>query len=271
MNIVAFKGALFAYLLATGFYLLYIIFIKDRFAKIGKLFTIIGFSAHTLAIIIRYFEAGYPPFTNLHESLSIFAWVTILFYLFYEYKYNMPSLGSFILPLSFMLLVYAAIVPMGIEPLRPALQSIWLSIHTAFAFLGYGAFALAFCVAIMYIIQERQLKRKKIGPFYYRLPALDVLDYIEHKSLAIGFPCLTIAIITGSMWASKAWGAYWSWDPKETWSLITWFIYTAIIHSRIGLGWRGKKASYLAIIGFIFVLFTFLGVNLLLKGLHSYV
>ena len=271
MNILAFKGALFCYLVATGFYLIYLIWIKDKFAKIGKLFTVIGFIFHTLAFIIRYFEAGHFPITNLHESLSIFAWITILFYLFYEYKYDMPSLGSFILPFSSISLVYAAIVPMEIKPLNPALQSAWLSIHAAFAFIGYGAFALAFCVAIMYLIQERQLKKKKLGPFYYRLPALDLLDYIEHKSLIIGFPCLTIAIITGSMWASKAWGTYWSWDPKETWSLITWLIYNAIIHSRIGLGWRGKKASYLAIIGFIFVLFTFFGVNLLLKGLHSYV
>ncbi|MGA1826490.1 MAG: c-type cytochrome biogenesis protein CcsB, partial [bacterium] len=188
-----------------------------------------------------------------------------------EYKYDLPSLGSFTLPLASLGLIYASILPMTIKPLNPALQSYWLPIHAAFAFLGYASFALAFCVAIMYLLLERILKSKKIGPFYYRLPSLDLLDYIQHKSIVIGFPCLTLAIITGSMWANKAWGAYWSWDPKETWSLITWFIYNAIIHGRVGLGWRGKRASYLAIIGFLFVLFTFFGVNLLLSGLHSYV
>jgi len=136
--------------------------------------------------------------------------------------------------------------------------------------LGYGTFAVAFCLAIIYLIQEHQLKRKKPGAFYYRLPSLEVLDFLSHKILSFGFPCLTIAIITGAMWASKAWGSYWSWDPKETWSLITWFIYAALIHTRVAVGWRGRKAAYLAIIGFIFILFTFLGVSLVMKGLHTF-
>ncbi|MBN2373076.1 c-type cytochrome biogenesis protein CcsB [bacterium] len=243
---------------------------KKGMARMGQAFTIAGFVLHTAAILTRYAEAGHLPVISLYESLSFFAWATILVFLICDYRSHIPSLGSFVLPLTSISLIYTLALPSHIEPLNPALQSAWRGIHTISAFLGYGAFAVAFCAAIIYLLQERQLKRKKPGALYYRLPSLETLDFLSHKVLAFGFPCLTIAIITGSMWASSAWGSYWSWDPKETWSLITWFVYAAMIHTRVAAGWRGKKASYLAIIGFLFVMFTFLGVSLLLKGLHTY-
>jgi cytochrome c-type biogenesis protein CcsB len=117
---------------------------------------------------------------------------------------------------------------------------------------------------------ERELKRKKLGAIFKRLPSLDVLDDINYRCLTIGFPLLTLGIITGSIWASFAWGSYWSWDPKEVWSLITWLLYAALLHGRMTVGWRGRKAAILAIVGFCAILFTFLGVNLLLPGLHTY-
>jgi cytochrome c-type biogenesis protein CcsB len=138
------------------------------------------------------------------------------------------------------------------------------------AFLGYAAFAVAFGAAIMYLIQEHFLKRKKLGAMYQKLPSLDKLDDINYRCLTFGFPLLTLAIISGAIWAETAWGTYWSWDPKETWSLITWFVYAALLHGRLTTGWRGKKAAILAIVGFFVLLFTFIGVNLLLPGLHSY-
>ena len=131
-------------------------------------------------------------------------------------------------------------------------------------------FALAFAAGIMYLIQERQIKAKKIGAFYHRLPALKVLDDLGYRCLTFGFPLLTLGIITGSVWAESAWGSYWSWDPKETWSLITWFLYAALLHGRLTVGWRGRRAAIFAIVGFAALVFTFLGVNLLLSGLHSY-
>ena len=258
------------YLIASVVYLIYLINLKEGMAKAGRVLTLVGFLLHTVAILIRYAEAGHFPVISMYESLWFFAWATILVYLICDYKTHIPSLGSFVLPLASLSLIYSMALPSHIEPLNPALQSAWRGVHTISAFLGYGAFAVAFCLAIIYLIQERQLKRKKPGAFYYRLPSLELLDYLSHKILAFGFPCLTVAIITGSMWASTAWGSYWSWDPKETWSLITWFIYAAMIHTRVAVGWRGKKASYLAIVGFLFVLFTFLGVSVMLKGLHTY-
>ena len=270
MNVTFFLISLGCYLGAVFFHLLYLINRRGWASHWGNIFVFLGFIFHTIAFGTRFFQAGHIPITNLHESLSFFAWTIILIYLVLDYKIKIPSLGAFILPLAFIFVLYASVVPKGIQPLIPALQSFWLGIHTITSFAGYATFAFAFCAGIMYLIQESQLKSKKFGPLYYRLPSLEILDDLSHKIISFGFPLLTIGIITGSLWASSAWGSYWSWDPKETWALITWFIYAAVVHSRFTVGWRGRKAAYLAIIGFCFVLFTFLGVNLLLKGLHSY-
>jgi cytochrome c-type biogenesis protein CcsB len=138
------------------------------------------------------------------------------------------------------------------------------------AFLGYAAFAVSFGASIMYLIQSHFLKKRRLGAMFQKLPPLDMLDEISYRCLTFGFPLLTFAIISGAIWAESAWGTYWSWDPKETWSLITWFVYAALLHGRLTTGWRGRKAALLSICGFLIMLFTFLGVNLLLPGLHSY-
>ena len=154
--------------------------------------------------------------------------------------------------------------------LQPALQSSWLPIHASIAILANGFLALAFCGGIMYLLQESEIKRKRFGLFYTRLPSLEALDNLNQHCLAVGFPLLTLGIITGSIWAKQAWGSYWQWDPKETWSLITWLIYAALLHQRFRVGWRRRRAAIMAIIGFSAALFTLWGVNFLLKGLHTY-
>jgi cytochrome c-type biogenesis protein CcsB len=150
-------------------------------------------------------------------------------------------------------------------------MSNWLFVHSTLAFISYATFAVAFGASIMYLIQEHFLKKKRLGPLYQKLPSLDILDEINYRCLTFGFPLLTVAIITGAIWAETAWGTYWSWDPKETWSLITWFIYAALLHGRLTTGWRGRRAALFSIVGFIVLLFTFLGVNLLpSESMHSY-
>jgi cytochrome c-type biogenesis protein CcsB len=155
-------------------------------------------------------------------------------------------------------------------PIPPALRSFWLPVHSTLSFIGEAILGLAFSVGIMYLIQENQIKKKKWGGFLHRLPSLKTLDDLNYLCISFGFPFLTLGIITGSIWAEYAWGSYWSWDPKETWSLITWFIYAALLHGRLNIGWRGRRAALFSIIGFGVVLFTFLGVNILIPGLHSY-
>ena len=155
-------------------------------------------------------------------------------------------------------------------PLLPALQSIWLPIHAGVSIIAYGFLSLAFCGGLMYLLQERELKSKKFGYFFSRFPSLDALDQLNNHCLTAGFVFLTMGIVTGSIWARQAWGTYWQWDPKETWSLITWFLYLVQLHQRLTVGWRGKRAAVMAIVGFAAVVFTLWGVTYLLGGVHSY-
>jgi cytochrome c-type biogenesis protein CcsB len=234
-------------------------------------FAVGGFALHTATIIARYAIAGHLPITSLHEASSFFAWCIVLIFFFLEYRYRVDLLGPFTMPVVFVLMLSSSILPREIKPLSPVLQSYWLGIHTFLAFLGDAAFATAFGVGIMYLIQEHHLKTKRLGGLFQRLPNLQILDEINYKLITLGFPLLTLAIITGALWAESAWGSYWRWDPKEVWSLITWFIYALVLHARLTAGWRGRKAAMLSIVGFISVIFTFFGVNLLLKGLHAFV
>lgn len=270
MNIQLFKLASFLYLFGTLAYLAYIFFLRGALSKIAVTLTLIGFASHTLAIIARYVEAGYTPVTNLHESLSFFAWMIIGILLIANLKYKVKVLGSFLAPIALLLMLFAFALPKEIVPLAPVLKSFWHPFHVIFAFLGNALFTLTFCCGVMYLIQEHQLKSKKMGAITKRLPPLNLLDDLSYQSLKFGFPLLTLGIITGAVWAEYAWGRYWGWDPKETWSLITWLLYAALLHQRLTVGWRGRKAAMMAIVGFLAVLFTFLGVNLLLPGLHAY-
>jgi cytochrome c-type biogenesis protein CcsB len=271
MNIYLFQATLILYLCGTIAYLIYLIFTHERAAWAGRYLLGLGFISHCLTFILRFIEAGHTPVVNLHESLSFFAWIIIGFFLLMRSQYKVETLGAFVSPLALLLIIWAAALPKAIPILPPALKSTWLPIHVTFAFVGDAIFAIAFCAGVIYLIQEGLVKSKRAGGLSQRLPSLEVLDEINYRALTIGFPLLTIGIITGAVWAEYAWGSYWSWDPKETWSLITWLLYAALLHQRLRVGWRGKKAAIMAIVGFGAVLFTFLGVNLLLEGLHTYV
>jgi cytochrome c-type biogenesis protein CcsB len=229
-----------------------------------------GFAFHTANIIARYVISGHIPITNLHEASSFFSWCIVLIFFFIEYRYKLGLLGSFIMPVVFVLMLSSSMLPRKIEPLSPVLRSYWLGIHTVLAFVGDAAFAMAFVIGIMYLIQEHYLKSKHLGGLFERLPSLQILDEINYKLITLGFPLLTLAIITGALWAESAWGTYWRWDAKEVWSLITWFIYALVLHVRLIAGWRGKRAAILSIIGFGVVLFTFFGVSLIMKSVHSF-
>jgi cytochrome c-type biogenesis protein CcsB len=250
---------------------LYLVRSRDLVARFAYYATLVAFGLHSTLLIVRYISLGYFPVTNLHQSLSFFAWALMGMFIVVHGKYHVPLLGTFVTPVvTIFLILSATILTNHPIPIPPALQSSWLPIHSTVAFVGEAIFGLAFCVGIMYLIQERHIKKKKLNSLFYRLPSLETLDDLNYLCLSLGFPFLTLGIITGSLWAQFAWGSYWSWDPKETWSLITWLIYAALLHGRMITGWRGRRAALLSIIGFSAVIFTFLGVNLLLPGLHSY-
>jgi len=196
--------------------------------------------------------------------------VTAVIYLVVEGRYKNRVIGAFALPLVFMAMAYASLSPVvsdRIQPLVPALKSNWLIVHVITCFVGYASFAVAFGVSTMYLVKQRAPGGG--GDLLTRFPAAEVLDELNYQLILFGFVFLTAGIITGAVWANSAWGRYWGWDPKETWSLITWFIYATLLHARMMRGWSGRRVAFLSIGGFMAVLFTYFGVNLL-PGLHSY-
>jgi len=267
---VLFGATLFFYFLATFHYALFLISQRERIGKVCQLTTIVGFAFNTMFLIYQMVDKGHVPMTDIRESLIFFSWAIVLIYLVLEYRWNIRVLGAFIITIAFLLILASTLFAPSTAPLPQYFSSGWLGVHTTLAFLADAAFAIAFCIAMMYIIQERQLKHKSPGGFYRRLPPLDVLDDLSYRAIVMGFPLLTLAMVTGSIWADSAWGSYWGWEPKEIWSLITWLIYASYLHARLVTGWRGRKAAYLAVFAFLIVLFTFLGVNLLLPGRHAF-
>ncbi|MBI3987703.1 MAG: c-type cytochrome biogenesis protein CcsB [Lentisphaerae bacterium] len=254
-------------------------------------------------IVWRWVEAGRPPFSNMFESLVLFAWATVLVYLVIRIRLRVPVLGAAVALMAAVSLAYASAFGSDIEPLVPALRSNWLTFHVFTCFLGYAGFAVSFIAAIAYLVIARPGRSllAKPGPAEEEpgvpgrsllakpgvpgrsllakpgVPGRSLLakpgallEPVMTQTVAFGFIFLTLGVITGAVWANSAWGTYWSWDPKETWSLITWFVYAAFLHGRYNRGWTGRRAAWISIFGFLAVLFTYIGVNLLLSGLHSY-
>ena len=270
MPILLFKTTLLFYLVATLAYLAGIITRRPGAATAGRWLMRGGFVVHCATLATRYLVIGQTPVTNLHESLSFFAWCVVGIFLLFDLRYPLSVLGAFLSPLALLLMLIGSAAPMEPQQLNPILDSWWFPVHVTLAFLGNAVFAVAFIAGVMYLLQERMLKSKKFSGLFFRLPSLDTLDSINYRCLTLGFPLMTMGIVSGAVWANSALGSYWRWDPKETWALITWVLYAALLHGRLAIGWRGRKAALLAIIGFLCLLFTFIGVNLLLSGFHSY-
>ena len=270
-----FGASVIIYVLASVSYISYAVFRVQALGKTSSFLAQLGFLSQTIAIIWRTVRSyqlgmGHAPFSNLYESMVFFSWCIVLIYMLFEWKVKNTVFGAFIIPFASLIAAYTTILSSEIEPLIPALKSNWLLIHVSVSFLAYGAFALSCGMSIMYLIKIRQERIGKSQGIGNRLPDSQILDEYSYKSIAVGFPLLTLGILTGAIWAHYAWGSYWSWDPKETWSLIVWLIYAGFLHARIVGGWRGKRSAVISIVGFFGVIFLYLGVNLLLSGLHSY-
>ena len=232
---------------------------KKTLFRVALLGICSGFVTHALSIVFTWLETKHPPVSNYHQALSFFAFVIVLAFLVSYLRYRLDSLSVFVFPLVFILTLAAVLIAPSQQPLPEVLKNLWFYVHIPSTFLGYAAFGIAFAASIMYLIQEHELKRKRPQAFYYRLPSLEICDELGYRSLSIGFPLLTIGIAAGAVWASKTWGSSWEWDPKIVWSLITWLTYAVLIHYRLYAGLRGRRAALMSILGFVFVLFTFLG------------
>jgi len=270
ISFLLFQAVLVVTFLSSTAYIVFFISQKKKIRTYARRILMISGVLQTLYIISRYIVVGHTPITSQYEAVVFFAWALSWSYLSFRWRYTVKNFGTFVSVLIFTLLLIAVFSSRVETQLVPALQSYWLPVHASVSIIAYGFLALAFCGGIMYLLQEWELKSKRFGYFFSRLPSLDALDQLNSHCLSAGFVFLTIGIVTGSIWANQAWGAYWQWDPKETWSLITWFIYLVQLHQRLTVGWRGKRAAVMAIVGFCSVIFTLWGVTYLLGGLHSY-
>ncbi|GAB4251960.1 c-type cytochrome biogenesis protein CcsB [Deferrisoma sp.] len=271
MNVTLFNLSMVLYFVAGVLYAVHLAARRNPVVGLGATAVCLGgFLVNTAAFVVRYLESAklgyaYMPLSNMYESKVFFAWCIMGLYLVFEWRLRTRALGAFVAPLGALAIAVVSLNPKissEIQPLVPALQSNWLTAHVVTCFIGYGAFAISFAVSVLYLFRGDG----KEGV----LPPRRVLEDISYRAIAVGFPFLTLGILTGAIWANYAWGTYWSWDPKETWSLITWFIYAAYLHARFTAGWRGARLAWLSIVGFGATMFTYWGVNFVLSGLHSY-
>ena len=244
----------FVYMASTFCYVAYAVFRKDMIAKSGLAILVVAILANAAGIGLRWLETheqgiGYVPLSNMYESLVFFALCIAVLYLFIELHYKVKYFGAYIVPFAFLAMAYASYsTEFGkeIRPLLPALQSNWLVAHVVTCFIGYAAFAVSCGMAVFYLLKQYLGKRSSSAdPGAPQL--LKTIDNINYKMIIFGFIWLTAGIITGAVWANSAWGTYWSWDPKETWSLITWFVYALAIHARYTRGWDGIRMSVVSI------------------------
>ena len=264
---VLFTIVMLLYFAAMILYFIFIAVQKEMISRIAIIIQGVGFVLHTAALICRGIGAGRLPMTNQYEFATSFAWGICLVSLIFILKFRFPVLGTFASPVMFLIIGYAAMQSKDVHELMPALKSNWLGFHVSTAIIAYGSFGVSFVLALIFLLREKISK----GGFLDRhIPDKEKLDLISYRSIALGLLFLTFTIITGAIWAERAWGSYWSWDPKETWSLITWIVYAIYLHLRIRKGYEGKAAAIFAAIGFVCVMFTYIGVNTFLPGIHSY-
>jgi cytochrome c-type biogenesis protein CcsB len=202
--------------------------------------------------------------------MSFFAWAVMGAYLAIQWRFNIRVLGSFLSPLAAIMMISSSFLPAPTGAVSPVLRSFWLILHVVTAFAGNGIFAIACLAGIMYLIQESRIKSKQLGAMSQRLPSLETLDGLNYQCLILGFPLLTFGLVSGSLYAHYTLGAFWRWDPKEVWSLITWLLYAALLHGRLVSGWRGRRSALLSILFFLVLVFSFLGLKFLVQGYHTF-
>ncbi len=300
----AFNVALGAYIVSAVAYFFHLAFRKTPVWALGLVAASLGAGAHVVSIVARGIAAGRVPWGNMYEYSSLLSLLVVLGYLIVvEGLYRIRTLGGF--PLTFAVLTMAVAVSflyVGPAPLVPALNSYWIKIHVVAAIAGSSLFALGSVITILYVLKDRAERRAapapkpimgasteledEVAPYFEPgadepaalvaparrgiLPSAEVLDRIAYRTIAFAFPIWTFAIIAGAIWAEQAWGRYWGWDPKETWSFITWVVYAGYLHARATSGWKGRRAAVIALVGFASLLVTYYAVNLWIVGLHSY-
>jgi cytochrome c-type biogenesis protein CcsB len=257
------------YLISSFFYCAHLWTQNPKVSTWGFHTIRIGVVLHTVSLIIVYLK-GHPIAGGLDKSLYFFSWFITLVYITSQIRFKTPILGAFVAPLAFLMILPSVILPQGIIEHDPSLRNPWILVHITLTFLGEALFTFAFIAGVLYIFQEKRIKSKRVGGFLMKLPSLTTLDSINHFSILVGFPLLTVGLALGLISAKEIWGVEWKWGQKETWSLVTWFLYAALIHGRLAAGWRGRKAAVGAVLGFGVIIFTFFVIGYLAPGQHDF-
>ena len=267
MNPVLYDVALTAYIVATAASFAYLIGRREGFWRVATLMTQAGWVCHTVALVVRGVELGRPPLLTLPEGVSVVIWAAVLLELWAERQYGVKVLGAFVLPVVLML---GLGLPTGLRSLAlaPSIRSAWVWVHVILALLGLSAFVLNFAGAVMYVLQERQLKARRPGAVYYRLPSLETLDRLTYRTLTLGFPFLTAGLLLGALWGSGVTGRPMTLDPLTVLSAAMWIVYAVTLSGRAAGAWRGRRAAYFAILGFCALLLS-LGVGAIFHGRHG--
>ena len=257
-----FFGSLVLYFAAAVLQFIGTLFKKDKVAKSAWIVFLAGLIAQSLYLIVRGVVAHRLPLSNQFEFATAFAWGIALMLVVVRLRLKADWLSVVVMPMAFLVLSYAALQPKEVTELMPALRSAWFGFHIGSAVFSYSAFIIAGCVGLRYLIVSRKGTADELK--------LHQMDYLSYRMIALGFLLLTITILSGALWAEQAWSAFWTWDPKEVWALITWIIYAVYLHLRLRGKRKGTVMAWYAMIAVPVVLFTFAGVNTIMPGLHSY-
>ncbi len=249
----------------------------SRWVQAGIALIVIGVVSQIIGILTRGMSEHRIPWGNMYEFITAFTCAAVLAFLVVLVRYRVYSLGLFVMaPIVIALGLCATVLYTAEGPLVPALHSYWIAIHVTAMIVAIGSYIVAAVMTVMYLVADRYVQRhgegsqEGFGVVLARLPSREALDRMSYRTVVFAFPVWTFAVIAGAIWADQAWGRYWGWDPKETWSFITWVVYAGYLHARATAGWRGRKAGYIHLVAFVCLMFNLVGVNLWITGLHSY-
>lgn len=243
----------------------------ERAGRIAVSLTVLGVMLHGAAVLTRGLSVHRVPWGNMYEFTLALTFAAVAAYLVMLARQRIRFLGLFVLlPVLLALGIAIKYLYVPASPLMPALQSYWIAIHVSALVIASGVFMVSGTCAILYLFSEREERRGTETWASRYLPSAATLDKVTYRGIAFGFPVWTFGVIAGSLWADDAWGKYWQWDPKETWSFIVWVVFAGYLHARATAGWRGRRAAILALVGLGALLFNFFGVNILVPGMHSY-
>ncbi|XOF34917.1 MAG: inner membrane protein YpjD [Candidatus Electrothrix sp. YB6] len=257
MSYLLFQASLAAYFCAAVFYLFFFVRQKKQLRKVARRVFLSAAVLHTVNILARYLEAEHTPITSIHETVSFFAWSVAWCHLSFRWRYTVTNSGPFTSVITVLLMLIASLASREIFPLPPEMQSWLLPVHASISIIADAFLTLAAIGGVMYLLQERELKQKRFGFFFSRLPSLDALDKLNQHCISIGFPLMTLGMFAGYIWAQQIWGGRpWQWSPKIVSAVLTWLLYAGLMHQRFTVGWRGRRAAQITVVAFCAVLIT---------------